>query len=108
MSTALAAAAAAAGHSVSAHYPGAWGPGFGWWFLLIPLFWILVIALIFAIFGRRWRRSAAENGFGPRGRLNPTRQAEVTLAERYAQGDIDEVEYRARLEVLRANAAPPA
>jgi DNA-binding NarL/FixJ family response regulator len=31
------------------------------------------------------------------------RSAEKTLAERFAQGDIDEVEYRARLEVLRAN-----
>jgi putative membrane protein len=29
--------------------------------------------------------------------------AEATLAERLAQGDIDEKEYRARLEVLRAN-----
>jgi putative membrane protein len=40
--------------------------------------------------------------------MNPARQAETTLAERYAKGDIDEVEYRARLEVLRANAAPSA
>ena len=29
--------------------------------------------------------------------------AESTLAERFAQGDIDEKEFRARLEVLRAN-----
>lgn len=34
--------------------------------------------------------------------------AEQTLAERFAKGDIDEVEYRARLEVLRANNTPPA
>lgn len=86
------------------------GPGFGFgaWFLLIPLFWILLIATLFAIFGRRWRRAAMAGGYGPGGRLNPARQAETTLAERYAKGDIDEVEYRARLEVLRANAAPPA
>jgi putative membrane protein len=89
------------------HFVG-WGPGFGWWVLLIPLFWILVFALLFALFGRRWRRAARENGYGPHGRLSPLRQAEVTLAERYANGDIDEVEYRARLEVLRANAAPPS
>ncbi len=106
MSTTLAAATTAA-HTVGTHFVG-WGPGFGWWFLLIPLFWILVFVLIFAIFGRRWRRSAMENGYGPQGRMNPARQAETTLAERYAKGDIDEVEYRARLEVLRANAAPPA
>ena len=65
----------------------------------------LVVALLFAIFGRRWRRAAAENGYGPHGRLSPVRQAETTLAERFAKGDIDETEYRARLEVIRANAA---
>ncbi|TFB72770.1 hypothetical protein E3O06_10125 [Cryobacterium glaciale] len=88
------------------------GFGFGWWFLLIPLFWIIVIAALFAIFGRRWRRSMGE-GWHPgwQGQTD-ARSAEKTLAERFAQGDIDEVEYRARLEVLRANRpdtpAPPA
>jgi putative membrane protein len=96
MSATLAAAAVAT-HFVG---PWAWGP----WFLLIPLFWILVFVLIFAFFGRRWRRAAAENDYGPYGRQNPARQAEGTLAERFAKGDIDEVEYRARLEVIRANA----
>lgn len=88
---------------VATHFAGPWG--FGWWFVLIPLFWILFFVLIFAIFGRRWRRAAAENGYGPYGRRSPARQAETTLAERFAKGDIDETEYRARLEVLRANAA---
>lgn len=92
---------------------GPWGGGFGWLFLLIPLFWIAVFVLIFTVAGRRWRRAAIArggyNGFGPgygRGpgwRASATRSAEQTLAERFAQGDIDEVEYRARLEVLRAN-----
>ena len=100
MSATLAAATLAA--AVPAHFAGPWG--FGWWFLFIPLFWILVFVLLFAIFGRRWRRAAAENGYGPSGHRNPSRQAEATLAERFAKGDIDEVEYRARLEVLRANA----
>ena len=89
-----------------AHFVGA-GPGFGWWFLLIPLFWILLLGVLFGVFGRRWRRSAWENGYGPHGQTNPARQAEATLAERYAKGDIDEVEYRARLEVIRANAQAP-
>ncbi|RKT31201.1 putative membrane protein [Microbacterium sp. AG1240] len=98
--------AAAAAH-LSAHHPGGWGgPGFGWWFLLIPLFWIMLIGVFFAVFGRRWRRAAAAGGFGPGGRRNPAHQAEATLAERFAKGDIDETEYRARLEVLRANAQP--
>jgi putative membrane protein len=91
--------------SLAAHHSGGWGggPGFGLWFLLIPLFWIVLLGVLFAVFGRRWRR-AAEAGYGPRGHLGPARQAESTLAERFAKGDIDETEYRARLEVLRANA----
>lgn len=88
---------------VATHFAGPWGAG--WWFLLIPLFWFLVIALVFAIFGRRWRRAAAEGGYGPYGRVSPARQAEATLAERFAKGDIDETEYRALLEVIRTNAA---
>ncbi|MFE1663177.1 hypothetical protein [Microbacterium sp. P02] len=93
--------------AAAAHFGGP--AGFApWLFLLIPLFWIAVFAILFAVFGRRWRRAAAANGGGPGGRLSPVRRAETTLAERFAQGDIDEVEYRARLEVIRANAAPPA
>lgn len=95
--------------AVAQHPPGAWGPGpwgAGWWFLFIPLFWIALIAILFAVFGRRWRRGAAENGYGPHAHRAPARHAETTLAERFAQGDIDEVEYRARLEVLRANETP--
>jgi putative membrane protein len=95
--------------TAAAHWGGPWGGGFGWLFLLIPLFWIAVFVLIFTFAGRRWRRAAAANGgygygyghgYGPR---SATRSAEQTLSERFAQGDIDEVEYRARLEVLRAN-----
>ena len=81
---------------------GAWG--FPWFLVFIPLFWILVIALIFAFAGRRWRRGGM--GYGPySGTYAAGRSAEATLAERFAKGDIEEVEYRARLEVLRANTA---
>jgi putative membrane protein len=95
--------------SIAAHAGGPWSGGFGWFFLLIPLFWIAFFALVFAVV-RRSRRAAWGNdygpafgpGFGPRW-AQPGRAAESTLAERFAQGDIDEQEYRARLEVLRAN-----
>lgn len=97
------------------HYGGggmAWGGGPGWFLLLIPLFWVLVIGIFIAIFGRRWRRNGAERAAaGQQWHAGAdSRSAEKTLAERFAQGDIDEVEYRARLEVLRANRAggPPA
>lgn len=83
------------------------GAGFGILFILVPLFWIGVFVLIASIFGRRFRRRAMAGGpgsFGPWSHAG--RSAESTLAERFAQGDIDEKDYRARLEVLRANAYP--
>ncbi|RDV44814.1 hypothetical protein DOE76_11400 [Leifsonia sp. ku-ls] len=82
----------------------AYGPHFaGWWWIFVPIFWILVFVLLFAFAGRRWRRAAiARGGYGGWGN-GGTRSAESTLAQRYANGDIDEQEYRARLEVLRAN-----
>ena len=97
--------------TIAAHAGGPWGAGFGWFFLLIPLFWIAFFALIFAVV-RRSRRAAWGTGygpgFGPRW-AQPGRAAESTLAERFAQGDIDEKEYRARLEVLRSSGpVPPA
>jgi putative membrane protein len=86
------------------------GPPFAFFplFFLIPIFWILVIGLIIFLVSRRrrawWRQNAH---FGPgNGSWSGSRSAEATLAERFAQGDIDEVEYRARLEVLRANREP--
>ncbi len=106
-----------------------WHPGgFGFLFLLIPLFWIGVIILIVSLATRRRRRFWAANGgypgaWGGRpgwgggqgyggfgggwGGASGSSEAEKTLAERFAQGDIDEVEYRARLEVLRANRPGP-
>jgi putative membrane protein len=85
------------------------GHGFGWLFFLIPLFWILLIVALVAIFGRRRRAMWGEygHGYGPWAQAQAARSAESTLAERYAQGDIDEKEYRARLEVLRASAPQP-
>jgi putative membrane protein len=109
MGTSLAAVTAA---STAVCNWGGGGPGwgFGWFFLLIPLFWIAVFVILFSTIGRRWRRAAYykgyQPGFGPgQGGFGPNAgaAAEQTLAERFAQGDIDEVEYRARLEVLRAN-----
>jgi len=80
------------------HY--GWGGGPGWLVVLIALFWIALFGVLFATVGRRWRRRAWEARAAGGA---PGRRAETVLAERFAQGDIDEVEYRARLEVLRAN-----
>lgn len=59
------------------------------WFPLIPLFFVaLWVSLFFFVFRRRcW--------------AGPWRSGESVLGERYARGEIDETEYRARLAVLR-------
>lgn len=72
---------------------GPWHGGFSPWFLLFPLFWILVIGLFIFVARRTWLRNrywAAGQG------------AEGVLRERYARGEVDETEFRQRLEVLRS------
>jgi putative membrane protein len=97
------------------HFGGPFHGGFGFLFLLIPLFWIAVVVLIVRLSTRRWRRAGwggpgfggpgwGGAGWGAHQATGGAAAAETTLAERFAQGDIDEKEYRARLEVLRANA----
>ena len=55
----------------------------------------------FSITGNQVKRTVSRRALRFR-----SRGAESTLAERFAQGDIEEKEYRARLEVLRANRFP--
>jgi putative membrane protein len=92
-----------------AHVGGA--AGFPFWplFVISHVFWFVVIVLLIVFVIRARRRRFANWGagghFGPWGNT-AARSAESTLAERFAQGDIDEKEYRARLEVLRANNGP--
>jgi putative membrane protein len=69
------------------------------WFLLFPLLWIAVIALLVRFVflrGGCW-------GFGRHGGPWPDRARSI-LAERYARGEIGEEEYRRRLEHLRGEA----
>lgn len=101
LSTITAAHASAATHMMGPWH-GVWAGGLGFLFLLIPLFWIAVIVVLFTFVGRRRRAMWRAGGYGQPA-FGGTHSAESTLAERFAQGDLDEVEYRARLEVLRAN-----
>ncbi|PBC71393.1 putative membrane protein [Streptomyces sp. TLI_235] len=74
-----------------AHADGHWpGP----WILLIPFFWAAVILLVVWIL----RRTAWRHGHGPGGRHHGGPLA--TLGDRYARGEIDEDEYRAKRAVL--------
>ncbi|HEY0249656.1 MAG TPA: hypothetical protein VGC45_15500 [Gryllotalpicola sp.] len=79
-----------------------WGHAVVWpFFLFIPLFWIAVIVALAIAFGRRRRAWwGYHQGWA-------TSSAEQVLAQRFANGDIDEREYRARLEVLRAARPAP-
>lgn len=87
MLTTATATAATTSAQLAAHGEN-WGHGgFGWWFIF-PLFWFILIALF--IVGRR-------RGHG----LEHRRAAEGVLRERYARGEVDETEFRQRLEVLR-------
>lgn len=86
---------------------GGWWPGP--WFLLVPLFWFLVVVGFVVFFATRRRRWAAA-GRGPCGPwpgMVGRSSATSVLAERFARGEIDEAEYRARLETLLATEQRP-
>ncbi|WP_163509907.1 SHOCT domain-containing protein [Fodinicola acaciae] len=74
-----------------------WGPPFGGFWPIFPLTWLLVwaavITTIVLVLRRRGRAFGAATA---------TRTAESVLADRYARGEIDDEEYRRRLEILRA------
>ena len=108
------------------------GEMYGWWTVLMTLgfvlFWAAVITLI-VLLARHLRASrppagqrgagpgqqgwgqAPQQGWAPPPPSTPPGQhaphapvrAEDVLAERFARGEIDEAEYRARLDVLRGH-----
>jgi putative membrane protein len=72
------------------------GYGMGAWGLVVMtvsmvLFWALIIAAIVALVRYLGRTGRGEQTTG---------SAEAILAERFARGDIDEEEYRRRLQAL--------
>lgn len=75
---------------------GGWDGGWLLARLAFTVLWIVVVFTIvrFVIFGRFGRR-----GRGPWG-PSPMDRAQGVLAERYARGEIDAEEYRARSETL--------
>lgn len=83
-------------------HPGwyaAQGGGPGWW-IVFPILWFLLFATVVFLIARRARRGWA--AWGPNGPHRGSGPDPVAiLGERYARGEIDEAEYRARLAVLR-------
>lgn len=80
------------------------GPGL-WSYLLATvsmiLFWVLIIIAIIALV-RYMRHGNQRTSVAQPQRSN----AEQLLAERFSRGEIDEPEYRHRLEVLRTSGRP--
>ena len=72
------------------------GPG-PWW-PIFPILWFLFIAGIVTLFVVTGRRRALFSG---------QRAGERRLAERYADGEIDEDEYRTRRAMLRTTSKSP-
>ena len=67
-----------------------WDHGPGPWVLVLPLFWLTVLAFFGFAFAR-----------GFRGRWHRRSSAQEILAERFARGEIGAEEYRSRLHELR-------
>lgn len=75
------------------------GMGWGGWVamsLVMVLFWALVVFAVVALF-----RGAGRKDDGP----GAERDAMAILDERFARGEIDEEEYRARRQVLHGTGA---
>lgn len=84
------------------HYgPGPGFGAFGWIFPVVFLvFWALVITGI-VLLVRYLVRHLGPSAAGAGGGWHASRRAEEMLAERFASGEIDEEQYRQRLDVLR-------
>lgn len=74
-------------------WAGHWGEGAGGWWPVFPILWVALLAGVAVTFAMLYaRRNRTQR---------PAAAAEARLAERYASGEIDEAEYRERLDVLR-------
>jgi putative membrane protein len=90
---------------LATHVDGRFGGGPGWW-IVIPFLWFALFVTVIVLVSRRWRRgpwgpppyAGGPAGWGPGAHRSGS--ARAVLSERFARGEIDEQEYRARLEVL--------
>ena len=92
-----------------------WHGGPGPWILLVPLFWISVGLIVRKVLrrrfglGRGFRPDAAGPGRRPGWYGSATAPTPVeTLNRKYADGEIDEFEYRQRYDLLTASSDEPS
>jgi putative membrane protein len=79
-----------------------WNDGWGGWWFVMPVlsvaFWVAVIWVVVNVL-------RSPPGPTPAGGADPAAPEEI-LAQRYARGEIDDDEYRRRLDTLRAAHRP--
>ncbi len=85
-----------------------WYPGWGWGgFAMMAVLFVLFVAVVIIAgialvrYLRGSRQSGAASPPGEPEREHGQERAEELLAERFARGEIDEDEYKRRLELLR-------
>lgn len=81
------------------------GTGWGGWILMavaMVAFWVLVVLAIIAIFRDTQPSTGSTAGSAP-GSTADRHDPMQILDARFARGEIDEAEYRARASVLRAS-----
>lgn len=72
--------------------------GYGWWGMM-GLGWLVGLLVVGLLV---WAIVQATQGSRRADALPSTNAAEATLADRFARGEIDEDEYRRRLDALRS------
>ncbi|MEA3511848.1 MAG: SHOCT domain-containing protein [Actinomycetota bacterium] len=72
--------------------------GFGWWGMM-GFGWLLGLAVVGVLV---WAVVQATPRRGDATATSATRSAEAILADRFARGEIDDDEYRRRLDALRS------
>ncbi|MEZ0090911.1 SHOCT domain-containing protein [Streptacidiphilus sp. EB129] len=92
------------------HHMGGWG-GWGGWglglFALLALLVLVCVVLLTVAVVRYLGRSAQHRAPQPESATVGRPTPEQLLAERFARGEIDDEEYRQRLETLRRPPDPP-
>lgn len=79
------------------------GWGYGLMVLSMVVFWGLVLLGVVALI-----QYLARGGWPPAAQFSPRPAPEDLLAERFARGEIDEHDFRQRLDVLYYGSHPPA
>ncbi|MFB7169950.1 SHOCT domain-containing protein [Streptomyces sp. NPDC056254] len=82
--------------------------GWGWFAMSLTalIVWALIVAAALLV-ARAYRRENIDGHPVSVSDTGPDKGVEALLAERYARGEIDDEEYKRRLEVLRSHAPKP-